>query len=201
MKGHMTGHRSNKCYHCQEGFKNQTDLNHHIQRVHSPETHSCKKCKKKFKAKNSLKQHLSTQHPINPPVGHQQWAEERNVAQGLDYCCNQCAELFETLPELRKHKKDDHEGQSFSGFTTVTRHKRGAHEPSQHRQPVCTRGQQCNFLAWGTCHFFHPGVGVQQLRKQAMVRKKCHFQEKCWHEHCSFEHQDFTMRTQFLENY
>ena len=80
-------------------------------------------------------------------------------------------------------------------------------QQQQQQTPACSRGQQCRFLAWGTCNFFHPGVGVQQPRQQKQQRpqnlpkKKCHFQENCWNTNCAFEHEDFGMSTDIQENY
>ena len=85
--------------------------------------------------------------------------------------------------------------------------------------PECTRGQQCQFFAWGTCHYFHRGFGVQQPKNQQNTQntndtqntnntqntqntqKKCHFQDRCWNQNCKFNHEDFSMGTQFQENY
>ena len=164
---------------------------------------------------NSLKQHMSSQHPVNPPVGHQQWAQQKNQEQSFDYCCNQCGHMFETLPEVKEHKRNMHNNQNFSGFQWQSQQK--------NKSAACTRGPQCKFLAWRSCHFFHSGVGVQQRRQQnnqqmnqqqnlqqqnsqqqtwqQQPRRKCHFQERCWNQNCSFEHEDFQLITEFLENY
>ena len=217
MVGHMTRHNKSKCDNCQKTFEDQTKLNMHIQQEHRQDPHNCNTCKKQFPSKNSLKQHMRSQHPVNPPVGHQQWAQQKNHEESNDYWCNQCGQMFETLSEIREHKKNMHTNENFSGFQCQSQQKK--------KSAACTRGPQCKFLAWGTCHFFHPGVGVQQTRQQnnqqnqqnwrqqlnlqqhqnqqllQQPRRKCHFQERCWNQNCSFEHEDFRLRTEFLENY
>ena len=303
MKGHMVRHRTYKCEQCQDVLKDLADLNSHINRVHRTDTFSCNKCNKQFKAENSLKQHMSTQHTklqqsVSPPIGHPQWAMERNETNNLDYTCNQCESAFSELKDLRNHKANEHKGESFKGFQNVQKQchffKQGrcnrircrfAHGPPAQQQqqeqdqqeqqqhddhPLCTRGDQCQFLAWGKCNYFHPGVGVQQARQQQngrqlngwqqnshqrnlrqqngqqqnrrqlngrqqngmqqngrqqngmqlngrqqngrqqnnqqkngtqQVKRLCHFQENCWNKNCGFFHKDFSMTTQFLENY
>ena len=241
MLGHMTSHEGYKCNKCDKTERTQADLNHHIQTEHRPDLHTCNACKKQFQAQNALKQHMNSQHPANPPVGHAQWADDRNKVQDLDYCCNQCGNCFAEQKQLREHKKKDHMGQTFQGFTTVKaqchfylqgrcnrnpckfshNQQQQQHINQQHQQhiqpqqqnhqqqqsPACSRGQKCCFLAWGTCNFFHPGVGVQQPRKMSpqnnmnRPNKKCHFQENCWNTDCAFDHEDFSLRKEFLENY
>jgi hypothetical protein len=34
-----------------------------------------------------------------------------------------------------------------------------------------------------------------------MQPKMCHFQQRCWNQACQFTHKDFTMLTEFQENY
>ena len=166
---------------------------------------------------------MNTQHQANPPVGHSQWAEERNQGQIMDYCCNRCGSCFEELKQLNEHKKTYHMGQTFNGFKTVRgqchfylegrcnknpckfshgqqqqQQPEQQQEQQQQRSPACTRGQNCRFLAWGICNFFHPGVGVQQpkvqIQNQNMHKKKCHFQLNCWNPDCAFEHEDLAIR-------
>ena len=101
MLGHMTKHTGYQCNKCTKYFKNQGDLNDHVQTEHRPDLYTCIKCQKHFQAKNGLKQHMNSHYPNNPPVGHPQWANNRNQAQGLDYCCNLCGNCFEELKELK----------------------------------------------------------------------------------------------------
>ena len=231
MLGHMTKHKGYQCNKCDKSEKTQGDLNHHIQTMHRPDLHTCDKCHKQFPAKNALKQHMNSQHPTNPPVGHAQWANDKNQMPVLDYCCNQCGSGFEELKQLKDHRRSEHEGQSFNGFKTITepcrfylqgrcnrnpcksRHQQ--QQPQQQTQPQqqeqqtprCSRGQSCQFFVRGICHFFHPGAGVQLPRRQnsggenKRTKKKCHFQEKCWNNQCTFEHEDFSLRRDFQENY
>ena len=238
MKGHMIRHKTYKCDQCQEVLKDQAHLNSHMQQEHRPNGHTCNICKKQFKANNSLKQHMNTQHresirTINPPIGHPQWSRERNTGNNLDYACNMCENGFETLKEIREHKATEHSGETFNGFKKVVKechfYKQGrcdrnpcrfSHQQQQQQAPVCSRGQKCRFLYWGTCHFFHQGVGVQQPKQhqnsqqknsqelnrqqqnsRLQTKKKCHFQENCWNQNCSYHHEDFSMRKEFQENY
>ena len=254
MVGHMTRHKKSKCDKCQKQFEDQAKLNMHIKQEHRPdlircnqcnkvfntkvdlsvhiqtdhkhEKFTCNTCQKTFTANNALKQHMNSRHPTNSPVGHSQWANERNQANLSDYSCTMCNFVCETLQQLKNHKGQVHIGQSFEGFKTVTRRQHKQHSESTER---CTRGQECRFLAWGSCHFFHPGVGVQKrrtnLNRQQPIEqqngeqqhnkqqhhvqnqnwqqqsKMCHFQERCWNQNCQFQHMDFTMRQEFQENY
>ena len=66
---------------CDKVTTNKSELNDHINIEHRHRVNVCKKCQRIFTAKNALK----TQHPTNTPVGHQQWAEERNQIQVCDY--------------------------------------------------------------------------------------------------------------------
>ena len=221
LAGHMTKHNGYECTKCKKRLKTQGDLNDHVQREHRPDLFNCTKCNKKFTAKNALNQHMNSQHPSNPPVGHSQWAQQKNNSS--DYNCTQCDNGFESLGELRAHKNNKHRGQNHNGIvisaTPCKFHIQGrcnrqqcrfSHEKQQHqnhreRVPECIRGQQCQFFAWGNCNFFHKGVGVQQARKQQnglqSTQRKCHFQERCWNQNCKFSHKDFSMETQFQENY
>ena len=209
---------------CSKSFKSQADLNFHAQREHRPDLLNCTKCSKQFTAKNALSQHMNSQHSKNPPVGHSQWAQQKNNSH--DYSCTHCNNGFESLNELKEHKKSEHNDQNHNGLLTLNIpcrfYKQGrcnkqpckfSHE-KQHQQnssewvPKCTRGQQCQFFVWGTCNFFHQGVGVQQRRKQQNTQfqnrqqdvqqnrqheeqRKCHFQDRCWNQNCKFSHVDF----------
>ena len=221
MLGHMTKHNQYECNKCEKRLKTQGNLNDHIQREHRPDLFNCTKCSKQFPAKNALNQHMNSQHPINPPVGHSQWAQQKN--NNSDYSCTHCESGFESLNELRMHKKSKHNGQNSNGIVISAtlckfyiqgrcdrKQCRFSHEKQQHqnhreRAPECSRGQQCQFFAWGKCNFFHKGVGVQQPRdqqnRQQHTQKKCHFQERCWNQNCEFSHKDFSMGIQFQENY
>ena len=110
MLGHMTQHNGYQCDKCTKSLKTQGELNNHIQSDHRPDLHKFDKCQKQFQAKNALKQHMNSQHPNNPPVGHPQWAKDRNIAQGMDYCCNQCGDGFEELKQLKEHRRTMHDG-------------------------------------------------------------------------------------------
>ena len=99
----MTKHIGYECTICKKRLKCQGYLNNHIQRHHMPDLFSCQKINKKFTEKNSLRQHMNSQHPVNPPVGHSQWAEPKNNSH--DYTCTNCSSGFKTLKELREHKK------------------------------------------------------------------------------------------------
>ena len=111
---------------------------------------------------------MNSQHPTNAPVGHSQWANERNQANLSDYSCTMCNFVCETLQQLKNHKGLEHIGQSFDGFKKVTHRQ---HKQQRDWSERCARGQECRFLAWGSCHFFHPGVGVQK-RRQNMNRQQ-----------------------------
>ena len=237
LKGHMTKHNKYICAHCNKTLKNEKDLKQHNQNEHKPLSNNCNLCQKQFSSQNSLKQHINSQHPTNPPVGHSQWANNRNETVSLDYTCNQCGSAFETLKDIREHRATQHEGQHFDGFEFVKKtchffqqgrcdrvRCRFAHilppQQQQQQQEVqveCLRGNNCRFLAWGSCHYYHHGVGVQQQRQQQprqqqprqqqprqqqpQVQKMCHFQEKCWNQNCTFRHENFAMTTEFQENY
>ena len=121
MKGHMTCHREYTCSQCNKNFDTEWNLKNHTNREHKRDLHSCTKCQKQFPSTNSLKQHMNAQHKTVPPVGHPQWALERNAAQTLDYTCNQCNDAFETLKEIREHKITKHKGESFTGFREITK--------------------------------------------------------------------------------
>ena len=221
LLGHMTKHNGYECNKCNKKLKTQGDLNHHIQTQHRTDLLNCPKCSKQFAAKNALSQHMNSQHPTNPPVGHRQWAEQKNNSS--DYSCTQCNSGFENLKELREHKKTEHSGQNYNGIVSSAipcryfaqgrcnrqqcqfSHILKQHQNHRERVPECSRGQQCQFLAWGTCNYYHKGIGVQQpksqQKRQQTSQKKCHFQDRCWNPSCGFSHEDFSMGTQFQENY
>ena len=83
-----------------------------------------------------------------------------------------------TLKQIKEHKAAEHIGESFNGFTKVIKechfYKQGRCNRNpcrfshnlQQQAPECSRGQQCKFFFWGTCHYFHQGVGVQQPKTQ-----------------------------------
>ena len=228
----MTRHNGYECTKCNKICKTQGDLNFHIQRDHRPDLFNCTNCSKQFAAKNALTQHMNSQHPKNPPVGHSQWAQHKNNQS--DYSCTQCNDGFENLKELREHKKITHNGHNSNGIVISNipcryyaqgrcsrpqcqfSHEKQQKQTQRNFVPECTRGQQCRFFAWGTCHYFHRGFGVQQPKHQhnaqntqntnntqntQNTQKKCHFQDRCWNQNCKFNHEDFSMGTQFQENY
>ena len=196
MKGHMVRHRKYKCDECEEVLKDQAHLTSHVQRLHTPNSNICNKCNKQFKSKNSLKQHMNAQHMethqvVNPPIGHPQWANSRNETRSLqlDYTCNMCENAFETLKDIREHKSKHHQGQNFEGFEVVSKTCRFFQQgrcnrvrcsfahilPSQQQQDgevECLRGNNCRFLAWGSCHYYHEGVGVQQPQQKHQQRQE-----------------------------
>ena len=221
MKGHLTKHKGLDCTKCKKSFKTQGDLDVHARREHRPDSMNCTKCNKQFNAKNALSQHMNSQHPLSHPVGHSQWAQQKNNSN--DYACTQCDSGFEHLNELREHKKTNHKGQNKNGIVSSAlpcrffaqgrcnrrqcqfSHKEQQQQNNKERVPQCSRGERCQFLAWGTCNFYHRGIGVQQPKiqqnRQQTSMKKCHFQDRCWNQNCTFSHEDFSMGTQFQENY
>ena len=243
LLGHMTKHNGYVCNKCNKNLKSQGELNDHILKEHNPQLLDCTKCSKQFTAKNALSQHMNSQHPENPPVGHSQWAQQKNNSH--DYSCTQCSRGFENLQELKEHKKTKHNNQNSNGLLMLDIpcrfFKQGrcnkelcrfSHKQQNNREfaPECTRGQQCQFFAWGSCNFFHKGVGVQQPKKQQNLQrqsmqqqnmqqrnmqqsnmqqqnrqqeenKRCHFQDRCWNQNCKFMHEDFSLGKSFQENY
>ena len=234
LNGHMTKHKGFVCNKCSKSFKSQADMNYHVQREHMPDLLNCTKCSKQFTAKNALNQHMNSQHPKNTPVGHSQWAHQKNNSH--DYACTNCDKGFENLKDLKEHKKKEHGDQNHNGLLTLNipcrfymqgrcnqqpckfSHEKQQQQSSDEWVPQCNRGQQCQFLVWGTCNFFHRGVGVQQRRtqpcgqeqnrqqytqqnRQHEEQRKCHFQERCWNQTCRFAHLDFSMSKEFQENY
>ena len=193
LKGHMTRHKSYICAQCNKTLRNEADLKNHNMSEHTPQSHNCDQCQKQFSSKHSLKQHINSQHPTNPPIGHSQWANNRNETRSLDYTCNQCESAFETQKDIREHKATQHKGQNFDGFEFITKtchffqqgrcnrvRCRFAHilpfqqqqQQQQDAEIECLRGNSCRFLAWGSCHYYHQGVGVQQPRQQQPPRQK-----------------------------
>ena len=239
LLGHMTKHDGYVCNKCKKSVKSQGELNDHIQVEHTTELLNCTKCNKQFAAKNALSQHMNSQHPKNPPVGHSQWAQQKNNSH--DYSCTQCNSGFENLHELKEHKRTKHNDQNRNGLVMLDIpcrfFKQGrcnkqlcrfSHKQQNNKDwvPECTRGQQCQFFAWGSCNFFHKGVEVQQKKKQQNMqqqqqqqnrqqqtmqqqnrqhegeeKKRCHFQDRCWNQNCKFMHEDFSLGKRFQENY
>ena len=211
LLGHMTKHKGYVCNKCNKSFKSQGELNNHIQVKHTPELLNCKTCNKQFTAKNALSQHMNSQHPKNPPVGHSQWAQQKNNSH--DYSCTQCNSGFENLHELKEHKKIKHNDQNRNGLLKLDipcQFFKQGRCSSLHGACVTssTREWQQNMQMQNIQQQIRQQQSMQQQNMQQQNRqhepeekKRCHFQDRCWNQNCKFMHEDFSLGKGFQENY
>ena len=70
--------------------------------------------------------------------------------------------------------------------------------------PACKQGESCDWMAKGSCRYFHKGVGVQKPSSQgaqthhqprqshekqdSRQSKECHFQDRCYKPSCPYKH-------------
>ena len=123
--------------------------------------------------------------------------------------CKVCEQICKTPWELKKHMKEEHTKQQDVSREVCKHYRRGycrngdqclwSHVGFQQKDtrptsrpttdnwtPACRHGENCSWMAKGSCRFFHRGVGVQQPGKQHHKGNKhntggrqCRFGSRC----------------------
>ena len=96
-----------ECPGCDYTTTNKQYMKTHMTKHKKKNSFNCTKCVKKFATEHSLKQHMESQHKETPrlPVGHSQWAQQRN---GETVRCTKCPRDLKGETELNLHMKKDH---------------------------------------------------------------------------------------------
>ena len=95
------------CPGCEYTSTNKQHMRGHMTKHKKKSSYNCTKCVRRFALEHSLKQHMESQHreAANPPVGHSQWAQQRNEEQ---VNCTKCTMVLKGTNELNQHMKKDH---------------------------------------------------------------------------------------------
>ena len=189
-----------ECNACNRKFKTNPDLERHIQAKHTeypctycdklfsseaalarhhaaceglgPANSRCNKCNKNFTTQG-LKRHDPTCHGSNK------------------FECTPCGEIFKSSNELKKHTEEEHDmeiiksrvvckhwrkGHCTKGLACLFSHVGRQNEPittskTTTRVPACSNGAGCEWLARGSCSYFHPRVGVQKPWNRTVGRQ------------------------------
>ena len=190
IAGHELKHSGQYiCAKCKIAFKVNKDLKEHNQQKHAVEQivtlYECESCEKTFTTQPALKQHKTSKHQNNYrdrqnlPVGHPERIaeQERVYLQRLNISCAICGGRFQSQSQLEDHMKEHTTNQQSFERQNANKpcryFRRGycakgnqcAFQHNEHNQnytPACNQGNQCRYLYWNRCSFFHPGVGVQK---------------------------------------
>ena len=101
---HMQIHREQsnfRCDHCDFSFKNESQLNEHMETDHEEETYlefNCMDCPYQGHTEGDLTKHIVAAHEPQP----------KNTQKRESLPCHSCGEPFETKHELRVHRKKEH---------------------------------------------------------------------------------------------
>ena len=225
-----------KCSDCTQVFDSRPKLENHFKQNHSD--YSCIQCGEMFTTKQDINNHKQEVHNNQfyglafennqsiPRIKCQQCNYETNSKNKIEYHIETVHQLY-----VQRHRgvcKFYRQGRC-TRQPCPYRHpqSQAANSMKQQNTPACSRGTNCRFLASNSCHFFHPGVGVQlertavnrQTRGQGQLyhqpargqeeqeevnssQTRCHFQLRCWNQAtCSFIHEDFRMQRDFQENF
>ena len=182
---------SHECNACNRQFKTNPDLERHIQAKHVE--YPCTYCDKVFSREAALVQHHAVCDGLRPANSRCNKCNKIFTTQGLTRhlptChdnkkleCSPCGEIFKSLDEVKKHKKEEHDmelvksrvvckhwrkGHCSKGASCLYSHVGHQNQPattskSTTRVPACSNGAECEWLARGSCSYFHPRVGVQK---------------------------------------
>ena len=138
-----------------------------------------------------------------------------------------CGKRGKSLKEIQKHQESEHQGEEVVRSREVCKHWRQgkcfkgnwcmfSHVGHQEKQnvnsnsttstwtPACKQGERCDWMAKGSCRYFHKGVGVQKPSSQraqthprprqshgnedSRQHKECHFQDRCTKPSCPYKH-------------
>ena len=177
-------HKSKECPLCDESFANKVDLVNHINfcmdRNGTPSIHvKCHKCNKTF-SRDGLRRH-------NENGGCKQLNKT--------IVCNKCDAICTSVPDLRKHIREDHGDEKSKEVCHQTSSGPTSSATTGSSKP-CRNGRDCVWLARGKCHFRHQGEGSQDTRetqtrqsdKQGRSEQICWYNENCRRNPCPFKH-------------
>ena len=205
-------HSPKTCDFCDEVLDNERLFKKHLEscQEYSNTTVDCNKCHKKF-TRFGIKRH----------------GEKCHGPQATVYSCADCGKNGKSLNEIKKHQEAEHKEDEFERSREVCKHWRQgncfkgnrcmfSHVGHQQKQtvnsnstsstwtPACKRGESCEWMAKGSCRYFHKGVGVQKpssqgaqshhrpSKSQESRSKECHFQDRCYNPSCPFKHSKTT---------
>ena len=144
----------------------------------------CINCKKTFQTETDYKSHIKTHRESSSlennyfiPVGHPQWAEEKNN----EYNCKECATVFVSKADLNKHIPKcldyncSHCGHRFHTRIELNEHKTRCYgeylnEGFQKQIQVCRYFLQNRCLRGMQCKFDHPML-VNTHQKPLMCKR------------------------------
>ena len=161
-------HVEKKCDYCENVFANESELGKHHKECNQIGLASkkCNKCNLKFTIQG-LRRHK--------PMCH---------GNKKEFDCPDCGMIFTSTNDVKKHQDEDHKmeavrsrevcfhwtrGQCLKGescrFSHVGRQNTARPKSvstDNTRVPLCKNGASCDWLARGSCSYFHPRIGVQK---------------------------------------
>ena len=191
-----------KCNKCQKIFT-RFGIKTHGGKCHAQQTkdvYACAECGHKGKSANEIKNHQAKEHTDNV------------------YACDECGLRGKSAKEIRNHQAKNHKEEMSQISKEVCKHWRRGNclkgnrclyshvgyqqsNPStstsktntSNWSPACRHGEDCSWLAKGSCRFFHKGTGVQKpvqfkQQNQSKDSRLCKFNERCTNTMCRFKH-------------
>ena len=173
---------------CKEKFKTPRILDEHHKSKHMAKPSAefkCDKCISSFTTQNNLRLHMNIKHVQQRAPPH------------MKLSCEYCGLITNGKDQLENHKVHCNAGYTQMGNKICKYFDRGGcfkgescrfthlQESQSRSTPHCRNGSRCNFLARGSCFFFHSGVGTQQPRNQEVPAESqnsktwCKYLEDC----------------------
>ena len=168
LENHMESkHVEKKCDYCENMFINEHQLSKHHEECNQIGLASkiCNKCNAKFTIQG-LRRHKPACHG------------------NKEFDCPDCGMIFSSNNVMKKHQDDEHKMEPVRSREVCYHWRRGnclkgnscrfSHVGRQNharpitkttantRVPLCKNGASCDWLAKGSCSYFHPRIGVQK---------------------------------------
>ena len=160
-------HVEKKCDYCENVFENEHELAKHHEECDQIglASKNCNKCDAKLTIQG-LRRHKPTCHGKK------------------EFDCPDCGMIFSSNNGVKKHQDEEHKMETVRSREVCFHWRRGncvkgnlcrfSHVGSQNhsrtihtntpntRVPLCKNGASCDWLAKGSCSYFHPRIGVQK---------------------------------------
>ena len=192
MNKNQSGHL---CVTCTQKFTTNNGLEKHMKDKHTEFV--CDYCDDVFRTKREFERHMAQCEELgleavecNNKKKLVRWGSKKHKCQPTKktIACTTCERIFKTIPEMKKHKANEHraqeksmiicrfyrQGNCLNGDSCQFSHagfvrnncQTSPTSKSTPKSSTCRHGDNCAWLAKGTCSFYHRGVGVQKPHQQ-----------------------------------